>query len=112
MSQHLIHVCVTDAPAWSQRERGKSERRRKSKQSRMGKREVGKREGNTTERMRRREKRENRQENRDPVNQISQENKIKERGGSVKGSPLPFLWFGTQRLLLAMGKPHIPCSWE
>lgn len=112
MSQHLIHVCVTDAPAWSQRERGKSEKRRKSKQSRTGKREVGKGEGNTTEQMRRRERGESRQENRDPVNQISQDNKTKERGGSIKGSPLPLLWFGAQRLLLAMGKPHIPCSRE
>lgn len=30
MSQHLIHVCVTDAPAWSQREGGKSKRTQKS----------------------------------------------------------------------------------
>lgn len=45
MSQHLIHVCVTDAPAWSQRERGKSERRRKSKQSRTGKKGGGERGG-------------------------------------------------------------------
>lgn len=33
MSQHLIHVCVTDAPAGNQREGGKSKRTQKSNQT-------------------------------------------------------------------------------
>lgn len=57
MSQHLIHVCVTDAPAWSQRERGKSKRRRKSKQTRVGgKRGGGEGKGQHSGEMRRRER--------------------------------------------------------
>lgn len=79
MSQHLIHVCVTDAPAWSQRERGKSKRRRKSKQTGVGGkkgrwgRERATQRGNEEER----EKRGSRQENRYLVNQASQENRTK-----------------------------------
>lgn len=59
MSQHLIHVCVTDAPAWSQREGGKSKRTQKSNQTGSGRGKEGDGEkGNTMEQMkRRREKR-------------------------------------------------------
>lgn len=50
------------------------------------------------------ERRESRQENRDPVNQISRENKTKmKRWVSRKVSPLPLLRFSAQRLLLAAG---------
>lgn len=41
MSQHLIHVCVTDAPAWSQREGGKSKRTQKSNQTGSGRGKEG-----------------------------------------------------------------------
>lgn len=59
MSQHLIHVCVTDAPAWSQREGGKSKRTQKSNQTGAGQGKEGDGEKrNTMEQMkRRREKR-------------------------------------------------------
>ena len=41
MPQHLIHVCVTDAPAWSQREGGKSKRTRGSNQTGWGEEKKG-----------------------------------------------------------------------
>lgn len=114
MSQHLIHVCVTDAPAWSQREGGKSKEDTEIKPDRVeegGKKRkgMGMRGGRQHNGANEKEGREGKadKKNRDPVNQISQENKSKvKRWVNRKVSPLPLLCFNAQRLLRAAGTAH------